>query len=61
MGAVLTCIAIVVIAVPEGLPLAVTITLAYSVNKMKDENNLVRELQSNSKKVLVIRTHFLKI
>ena len=33
-------------AVPEGLPLAVTITLAYSVNKMKDENNLVRELQS---------------
>jgi len=31
-------------AVPEGLPLAITITLAYSVGKMKDENNLVREL-----------------
>lgn len=35
---------IVVIAVPEGLPLAVTISLAYSVGKMKDENNLVRFL-----------------
>lgn len=33
-------------AVPEGLPLAVTIALAYSVNKMKDENNLVRYLQA---------------
>jgi Ca2+ transporting ATPase len=27
-----------------GLPLAVTIALAFSVNKMKDENNLVKEL-----------------
>ena len=33
-------------AVPEGLPLAVTIALAYSVNKMKDENNLVKDLAS---------------
>ena len=31
-------------AVPEGLPLAVTLSLAYSVNKMKDENNFVRHL-----------------
>lgn len=31
---------------PEGLPLAVTIALAYSVGKMKDENNLVRYLQA---------------
>lgn len=30
-------VTIIVVAVPEGLPLAVTITLAYSVNKMKDE------------------------
>lgn len=29
-------VSIVVVAVPEGLPLAVTIALAYSVNKMKD-------------------------
>ena len=37
-------ITIIVVAVPEGLPLAVTIALAYSVGKMKDENNLVRFL-----------------
>ena len=35
-----------VVAVPEGLPLAVTIALAFSVGKMKDENNLVKNLAS---------------
>ena len=40
-------ITIVVVAVPEGLPLAVTISLAYSVMKMKDENNLVRRLDAS--------------
>lgn len=39
-------ISIVVVAVPEGLPLSVTIALAYSVGKMKEENNLVRYLQA---------------
>jgi len=39
-------VAIIVVAVPEGLPLAVTIALAYSVGKMKDENNLVRHLSA---------------
>lgn len=39
-------VSIVVIAVPEGLPLAVTISLAYSVGKMKEENNLVRFLSA---------------
>ncbi|KAL4492150.1 hypothetical protein ABPG73_003098 [Tetrahymena malaccensis] len=39
-------ITVVVIAVPEGLPLAVTLSLAYAVGKMKDENNLVRNLIS---------------
>lgn len=29
-------VSIIVVAVPEGLPLAVTIALAYSVGKMKD-------------------------
>lgn len=33
-------------AVPQGLPLAVSISLAYSVGKMKDENNLVRFLSA---------------
>lgn len=37
-------VVIIVVAVPEGLPLAVVISLAFSVNKMKEENNLVRFL-----------------
>ena len=37
LGYFMIAITIIVMAVPEGLPLAVTITLAYSVNKMKDE------------------------
>ena len=45
-------ITIVVVAVPEGLPLAVTISLAYSVGRMKDENNLVRQLQCKQKLTL---------
>eukprot|EP00760_Papus_ankaliazontas_P018470 PhM_4_TR17504/c0_g2_i1/m.975/K01537/E3.6.3.8; Ca2+-transporting ATPase len=39
-----TAIAIVVVAVPEGLPLSVTIALAYSMQQMMKENNLVRHL-----------------
>jgi len=37
-------ITIVVVAVPEGLPLAVTISLAYSMHKMMDDQNFVRVL-----------------
>ena len=37
-------ITILVVAVPEGLPLAVTIALAFSVKRMLAENNLVRNL-----------------
>ncbi len=32
------------VAIPEGLPLAVTIALAYSVKRMLADNNLVRNL-----------------
>jgi P-type E1-E2 ATPase len=35
-----------VVAVPEGLPLAVTIALAYSVKRMLSDNNLVRNLSA---------------
>jgi magnesium-transporting ATPase (P-type) len=35
-------ITVLVVAIPEGLPLAVTIALAYSVKKMMIDNNLVR-------------------
>jgi Ca2+ transporting ATPase len=34
-----------VVAVPEGLPLAVTIALAFSVRRMLADNNLVRRQQ----------------
>jgi len=39
-------VTIVVVAVPEGLPLAVTISLAYSTKKMLKDNNLIRHLQA---------------
>lgn len=39
-------ITIVVVAVPEGLPLAVMISLAYSVKKMLIDNNFVKRLAS---------------
>jgi P-type Ca2+ transporter type 2B len=42
--AFIIAISIIVVSVPEGLPLAVTISLAFSVGKMKEENNLVRYL-----------------
>lgn len=44
---VITSITVIVIAVPEGLPLAVTLSFAFSVMKMKKENNLVRKLESS--------------
>ncbi|EEC72600.1 hypothetical protein OsI_06071 [Oryza sativa Indica Group] len=39
-------VTIVVVAVPEGLPLAVTLTLAYSMQKMMADKALVRRLSA---------------
>ncbi len=39
-------VTVLVVAVPEGLPLAVTLSLAYSVKKMMADNNLVRHLDA---------------
>ncbi|MCB0368926.1 MAG: hypothetical protein KDD45_05600 [Bdellovibrionales bacterium] len=36
VDAFIISVSIIVVAVPEGLPLSVTIALAYSVGKMKD-------------------------
>jgi Ca2+-transporting ATPase len=44
LAAVTIAITIVVVAVPEGLPLAVTLSLAYTTRKMAEDNALVREL-----------------
>lgn len=37
---------LIVVAVPEGLSMSVTLSLAYSMRKMTAENNLVRKLQA---------------
>lgn len=39
-------IAIIAVAVPEGLPLAVTLALAFATNRLLKENNLVRVLRA---------------
>ena len=39
-------VTIVVVAVPEGLPLAVTISLAYSTKQMLNDQNLIRHLSA---------------
>ncbi len=43
---IIVSISILVLAIPEGLPLAVTISLAYAVKKMINDNNLVRHLDA---------------
>lgn len=42
----ITAITIVVVAVPEGLPLAVTLALAFATTRMAQNGNLVRVLRS---------------
>ena len=37
---------IITIALPEGLPMAVALTLAFSIKKLMDQNNLVRKMHS---------------
>jgi len=41
-----TAITVLAVAVPEGLPLAVTLALAFSSNKMMREQNLVKHLDA---------------
>lgn len=43
---IILCVSIVVVAVPEGLPLAVTLSLAFSIKKLMDYNNLVRKMHA---------------
>lgn len=41
-----TALAIIIVCVPEGLPLAVSISMAFSVDTMKKENLLVKNLDA---------------
>jgi Ca2+ transporting ATPase len=46
IGYVIVGVAVIVVAVPEGLPLAVMISLAYSIQKMLQDNCDVKRLAS---------------
>jgi magnesium-transporting ATPase (P-type) len=46
LNTVIIAITIIVVAIPEGLPLAVTLSLSFSSAKMRQLNNLVRKLAS---------------
>ena len=43
---ILLCVAIIVVAIPEGLPLAVTLSLSFAISKMQKHQNLVRAMTS---------------
>ncbi|CCF58932.1 hypothetical protein KAFR_0F03360 [Kazachstania africana CBS 2517] len=46
MNIFITAITIIVVAVPEGLPLAVTLALAFATTRMTKDGNLVRVLRA---------------
>ena len=46
LDSLLIAVALIVVAVPEGLPMSVTISMALSMRKMLKENNLVRKLHA---------------
>ena len=46
LNTVMIAITVVVVAVPEGLPMSVTLSLAYSMRRMMATNNLVRKMHA---------------
>lgn len=46
LDSIMIAVTLIVVAVPEGLPMSVTISLALSMKKMLKENNLVRKLHA---------------
>ena len=46
LGIIILCVSIIVVAIPEGLPLAVTLSLAFSIKRLMDNNNLVRKMHA---------------
>jgi P-type E1-E2 ATPase len=39
-----TGLAIIIVAIPEGLPLAISISMAFSIDTMKNDNLLVKKI-----------------
>ena len=46
LQSIMIAVTLVVVAVPEGLPMAVTLSLAYSMRRMLKTNNLVRKMHA---------------
>ena len=46
LQSVMIAVTLIVVAVPEGLPMAVTLSLAYSMRRMLKTNNLVRKMHA---------------
>ena len=46
LDSIMICVTLIVVAVPEGLPMAVTLSLAYSMRRMLKTNNLVRKMHA---------------
>lgn len=46
LQSLMVAVTLVVVSVPEGLPMAVTLSLAYSMRRMLKTNNLVRKLHA---------------
>ncbi|MDE5727567.1 MAG: calcium-translocating P-type ATPase, PMCA-type, partial [Duncaniella sp.] len=46
LQSLMIAVTLVVVAVPEGLPMAVTLSLAYSMRRMLKTNNLVRKMHA---------------
>ncbi|GAB6976779.1 calcium-translocating P-type ATPase, PMCA-type [Prevotella falsenii] len=46
LDSIMICVTLIVVAVPEGLPMAVTLSLAYSMRRMLQTNNLVRKMHA---------------
>jgi len=42
----ITAVVLMMVAIPEGLPLAISIAMALSINKLKNDNILIKNVES---------------
>jgi Ca2+-transporting ATPase len=47
LNSFIIAITVIVVAIPEGLPLAVTISLSFASAAMREKNNLLRTIQAS--------------